>query len=233
MEAYLHIQGNKGALTRGSTTTTMDGYSPERAANLVELIREKRYKPNPARRVEIPKRIPGKTRPLGMPSADDKQVQEVVRMILERIYAPLFKDSSHGFRPKRSCLTALKAIKDGWTGTKWFIELDIKGFFDNINHEILMELLKKRIEDTQFLDLIRDMLKAGYVEEWQYHKTYSGTPQGGILTPPTKLQTFFSRVGVRGALVNAKHHIDLVLCHLDPLHKGTNQLAFTRPVRLL
>jgi group II intron reverse transcriptase/maturase len=156
---------------------------PERAANLVELIRERRYKPNPVRRVEIPKKTPGKTRPLGMPSADDKQVQEVVRMILERIYEPLFKDSSHGFRPKRSCHTALKSIKDGWTGTKWFIELDIKGFFDNINHDILMELLKKRIEDTQFLDLIRDMLKAGYVENWQYHKTYSGTPQGGIISP--------------------------------------------------
>ena len=183
MEAYLHIQGNKGALTRGTTTTTMDGYSPERAANLVELIREKRYKPNPVRRVEIPKRTPGKTRPLGMPSADDKLVQEVVRMILERIYEPLFHNSSHGFRPKRSCHTALKSIKDGWSGVKWFIEIDIKGYFDNINHEILMTMLEKKIEDNQFLTLIRDMLKAGYVEEWQYHKTYSGTPQGGIISP--------------------------------------------------
>ena len=94
MEAYLHIQGNKGALTRGTTTTTMDGYSPERAANLVELIRERRYKPNPVRRVNIPTKVAGKTRPSGHPSADDKQVQEVVRMILERIYEPLFKDSS-------------------------------------------------------------------------------------------------------------------------------------------
>ena len=176
MEAYLHIQGNKGALTRGTTTTTMDGYSPERAANLVELIRERRYKPNPVRRVEIPKKTPGKTRPLGMPSADDKLVQEVVRMILERIYEPLFKNSSHGFRPKRSCHTALQEVQRTWTGTKWFIDIDIQGYFDNINHNLLMEMLKKRIEDTQFLDLIRDMLKAGYVKEWQYHKTYSGTP---------------------------------------------------------
>jgi RNA-directed DNA polymerase len=183
MEAYLHIQGNKGALTRGTTATTMDGYSPERAANLVELIRARRYKPNPVRRVVIPKRTPGKTRPLGIPSADDKLVQEVVRMILERIYEPLFSDSSHGFRPKRSCHTALQSIKDRWNGVKWFIDIDIQGYYDNINHEILMDLLKKKIEDTQFLDLIRDMLKAGYVEDWQFHKTYSGTAQGGIISP--------------------------------------------------
>jgi RNA-directed DNA polymerase len=183
MEAYLHIQGNKGALTRGTDTITMDGYSPERAANLVELIRERRYKPKPVRRHSIPTKVAGKLRPLGIPSADDKLVQEVVRMILERIYEPLFKDSSHGFRPKRSCHTALQSMQKGWTGIKWFIDIDIKGYFNNIDHDILMELLKKRIEDTQFLDLIRDMLTAGYVEDWQYHKTYSGTPQGGIVSP--------------------------------------------------
>jgi group II intron reverse transcriptase/maturase len=183
MQAYLNIQGNKGALTRGTTTTTLDGYSPERAANLVELIRERRYKPNPVRRVNIPTKAAGKMRPLGIPSADDKQVQEVVRMILERIYEPLFKDSSHGFRPKRSCHTALRSMKYGWAGPKWFIDIDIKGYFNNINHDTLMELLEKRIEDTQFLDLIRDMVNAGYVEEWQYHKTYSGTPQGGVVSP--------------------------------------------------
>jgi retron-type reverse transcriptase len=190
MQAYLNIQGNKGALTRGTDQTTMDGFSPERAANLVELIREKRYKPKPVRRAKIPTKVAGKKRPLGLPSADDKLVQEVVRLILERIYEPLFKDSSHGFRPKRSCHTALAPMTRTWTGTKWFIDIDIRGYFDNINRDILMKVLEKRIEDTQFLDLIRDMLKAGYVEDWQYHKTYSGTPQGGIVTLLTKLQTW-------------------------------------------
>jgi len=182
MQAYLHIQGNKGALTRGTDTVTMDGYSPERAANLVELIRERRYKPKPVRRVNIPTKVAEKLRPLGIPSADDKLVQEVVRMLLERIYEPLFKDSSHGFRPKRSCHTALRSIRF-WTGAKWFIDIDIQGYFNNINHDKLMELLSKKIEDTQFLHLIRDMLEAGYVEDWQYHRTYSGTPQGGIVSP--------------------------------------------------
>lgn len=183
MQAYLNIQGNKGALTRGTDTVTMDGYSPERAANLVELIRERRYKPKPVRRHSIPTKVAGKMRPLGIPSADDKLVQEVVRMILERIYEPLFQDSSHGFRPKRSCHTALRSMQRGWTGTKWFIDIDIQGYFNNIDHDILMDLLKKRIEDNQFLNLIRDMLKAGYVEDWQHHKTYSGAPQGGIVSP--------------------------------------------------
>jgi group II intron reverse transcriptase/maturase len=179
MQAYLNIQGNKGALTRGTDTTTMDGYSPERAANLIELIRERRYKPKPVRRAKIPTKTAGKKRPLGLPSADDKLVQEVVRMILERIYEPLFNDNSHGFRPKRSCHTALMPMTRKWTGTKWFIDIDIKGYFDNIDHETLMKLLEKRIEDNQFLDLIRDMLQAGYVEDWQFHKTFSGTPHGG------------------------------------------------------
>src|SRR5215813_6146199 len=156
----------------------MDGYSPERAANLVELIRERRYKPKPVRRATIPTKVAGRMRPLGLPSADDKLVQEIVRMILERIYEPLFKNSSHGFRPQRSCHTALQSIIKGWQGAKWFIDIDIKGYYNNINHEILMQLLKKRIADPQFLALIRAMLKAGYVEDWQYHKTYSGTPQG-------------------------------------------------------
>jgi len=106
-----------------------------------------------------------------------------VRMLLERIYEPLFYDSSHGFRPGRSCHTALQPMKRGWTGAKWFVDIDIKGYFNNINHDILMALLEKRIEDKQFLNLIQDMLKAGYVEDWQYHKTYSGTPQGGIVSP--------------------------------------------------
>lgn len=130
-QAYLNIQGNKGALTRGIDTVTMDGYSPERAANLVELIRERRYKPKPVRRDSIPTKVAGKMRPLGIPSADDKRVQEVVRIILERIYEPLFKNSSHGFRPGKSCHTALRSMQKGWTGTKWFVDIDIKGSLDH------------------------------------------------------------------------------------------------------
>lgn len=126
-QAYGNIYSNKGGLTRGVDGQTLDGYSDERAENLRQLLRESRYVPSPVQRVYIPKPN-GKQRPLGKPTANDKQVQEVWRMILESIYEPVFKESSHGFRMKRSCHTALQKVAY-WTGTKWFIEFDIEGFF--------------------------------------------------------------------------------------------------------
>jgi group II intron reverse transcriptase/maturase len=181
-QAYGNIYNNKGGMTPGVDGLTMDGYSHERAANVRELLRENRYVPPPVVRAYVSKPN-GKQRPLGKPTANDKQVQEVWRMILESIYEPVFKDSSHGFRMQKSCHTALKRIESTWQGTKWFIEFDIEGFFNNIDHKILMELLEKKIDDEKFLNLIRKIVKAGYVEEWKYNETYSGTPQGGILSP--------------------------------------------------
>src|SRR5262245_654203 len=180
-QAYCNIYNNKGGMTLGIDGLTIDGYSDERAVNLINLLRENRYVPPPVVRVYIPKPN-GKQRPLGKPTTNVKLGQEVWRMILESIYEPVFKDSSHGFRMQRSYHTALQDIKY-WTGTKWFIEFDIESFFDNIDHSILMGLLEKKIDDTRFLRVIRKMLKAGYVEDWRYHNTYSGTPQGGIISP--------------------------------------------------
>ena len=182
LHAYSNIYSNEGATTKGVGNSTMDGFSDERVINIIKLLKENRYRPKPVRRVYIPK-ANGKKRPLGIPTGDDKLVQEVVRMILERIYEPIFTEDSHGFRPNRSCHTALKTIKTTWTGIKWIIDMDIQGFFDNMNHEITMKLLKTRIDDKRFLRLIKVMLKAGYLEDWTYHKTYSGVPQGGIVSP--------------------------------------------------
>lgn len=126
---------------------------------------------------------PGKMRPLGIPSFMDKLLQEVIRMILEAIYEGSFEDTSHGFRPNRSPHTALWTIQKRFNGTKWFVEGDIKGFFDNIDHEVLIAILAERISDNSFLRLIRKFLNAGYVEDWVFHKSYSGTPQGGIISP--------------------------------------------------
>ena len=180
--AYLNIYPNPGNMTKGVDGLTIDGYSDERAANVRELLREGRWEPKPGQRVYIPK-ANRKLRPLGIPSANDKQVQEIWHMILNVIYEPVFSEYSHGFRQRRSCHTALNEMKYTWTGIKWLIEFDIEGFFDNIDHGILMTLLEKKIDDRRFLTVIRKMLKAGYLENWKFHQTYSGTPQGGIISP--------------------------------------------------
>jgi len=180
--AYQNIYSNKGAMTKGTDQTTMDGMSEDRVINLIGLLKQNLYRPKPVRRVYIPKSN-GKRRPLGIPSGDEKLVQEVVKIVLTAIYEPVFSDKSHGFRPERSCHTALSDIKHRWTGVKWIIDFDIKGYYDNINHKILINMLKQKIDDKKFINLIRNMLRAGYLEDWKFHKTYSGTPQGGIVSP--------------------------------------------------
>lgn len=181
--AYGNLYANKGALTPGTDDSqSMDGMSEERIDKLIESLRNGTFRWTPVRRVYIPKKRGG-TRPLGIPNLNDKLVQEVMRMILESYYEPQFKDSSHGYRPKRSCHTALKDIVDKWRGVVWFVEGDIKGCFDNINHDYLLEQLEERVKDTKFLKLMRQMLEAGYLEEWKRYKTFSGTPQGGIISP--------------------------------------------------
>ena len=182
MQAYANIYANKGATTPGSDGQSLDGFSKERVLKIIKQLKEGHYCFKPARRIYIPK-ANGKSRPLGIPSGDDKLVAEVVRMILEKIYEPVFLSSSHGFRPGKSCHTALKDIHHQWTSVKWIVDMDIKGFFDNIHHSVLIQLLKKKIEDKKFIHLIELMLRAGYVENWKFHQTYSGTPQGSIISP--------------------------------------------------
>lgn len=180
--AYQRIYAKQGNMTPGTDGKTIDEMSLERIERLIVSLKDESYQPHPARRVYIPKKN-GKKRPLGIPSFEDKLVQEVVRLLLEAIYEGHFEDTSHGFRPHRSCHTALGMIQKSFAGAKWFIEGDIKGFFDNIDHNVLISILRERISDERFLRLIRKFLNAGYVEDWKYNKTYSGTPQGGIISP--------------------------------------------------
>lgn len=182
LTAYQNIYSNNGSMTKGTDNKTVDGMSIERIQKIILSLKDESYQPKPARRTYIPKKN-GKMRPLGIPSFDDKLLQEVIRMILEAIYEGYFEHTSHGFRPNRSCHTALTKIQKTFTGVKWFIEGDIKGFFDNINHNILINILSERIKDERFLRLIRKFLNAGYMEDWTFHNTYSGTPQGGIISP--------------------------------------------------
>ncbi len=181
-KAYENLYANKGAATKGSDDDTADGFSLEYVRKIIKEIKELTYQPKPVRRTYIQKRN-GKLRPLGVPSFRDKLVQDVIRQILQAIYEPVFSSHSHGFRPHKSCHSALEEIKYSFKGTNWFIEGDICGCFDNIDHKILLNLLQSKIKDSKFLNLIRKFLKAGYLEDWKYHRTYSGTPQGGILSP--------------------------------------------------
>ena len=180
--AYGNIYSNQGAMTPGTGGETADGMSEEKIEQIVEVMRQERYRFAPARRAYIPKKN-GKLRPLGIPSWSDKLVGEVVRLLLEAYYEPGFSDRSHGFRKGRGCHTALREIRETWTGTIWFIEGDIRDCFGSLDHEILVGILAEKIHDQRFLRLVRNMLKAGYLEDWEYHETLSGCPQGGVVSP--------------------------------------------------
>jgi group II intron reverse transcriptase/maturase len=180
--AYGNIYSNQGAMTPGVGDETADGMSEEKIEQITGLMRQEKYRFSPARRVYIPKKN-GKLRPLGMPTWSDKLVGEVVRLLLEAYYDPQFSGGSHGFRKSRGCHTALREIGSTWTGTTWFIEGDISDCFGSIDHEILLGIMAEKIYDNRFLRLIRNMMKAGYLEDWEYRDTLSGVPQGGPVSP--------------------------------------------------
>ena len=180
--AYEHLYANNGAATRGVNDDTADRFSEKKVMAIIQALKDGTYTPSPVRRTYIPKRN-GKLRPLGIPTFTDKLVQEVLRMILEAVYEPIFLPASHGFRPNRSCHTALKDIKHGYPGVRWFVEGDIKGFFDHIDHGQLTALVYEKVKDARIIQLLHKMLKAGYLEDWKYNRTLSGTPQGGIISP--------------------------------------------------
>jgi group II intron reverse transcriptase/maturase len=180
--AYGRIYANHGAMTPGVTGETADGMSMGKIGRIIDAMRHERYRFRPARRIYIPKKNRGR-RPLGLPSWSDKIVGEVVRLLLEAYYEPTFSDRSHGFRPGRGCHTALAEVANTWTGTAWFIEGDIADCFGSLDHSIMVGILSEKIHDQRFLRLVRNMLQAGYLEDWRYNVTLSGCPQGGVASP--------------------------------------------------
>ncbi|MCA1695968.1 MAG: reverse transcriptase/maturase family protein, partial [Actinobacteria bacterium] len=180
--AYGRIYANAGAMTPGVTTETADGMSLAKIDRIIDALRAERYRWSAVKRVQIPKQS-GKLRPLGLPTWSDKLVAEVVRLLLEAYYEPQFSDHSHGFRPRRGCHTALTEVVEVWKGTKWFIEGDISDCFGSLDHQVMTAILAEKIHDGRFLRLINQMLKAGYLEDWRWHATLSGAPQGGVASP--------------------------------------------------
>ncbi len=179
--AYGRLYANKGAMTPGADEETVDGMSLGKIGRIIDALRHERYRWRPVKRVFIPKKN-GKLRPLGLPSWSDKLVGEVVRLLLEAYYEPQFSDRAHGFRPGRGCHTALSKVAETWTGTTWFIEGDIAQCFDRLDHRVMLETLGEKIHDNRFLRLLRNMLQAGYLEDWNWNATLSGAPQGGAAT---------------------------------------------------
>lgn len=190
--AYRKIANNKGAITAGVDGLNKSQMEDEEIRSnifkvLIEEIANGTYQPLPVRRVEIPKKNSNKKRPLGIPTFKDRIVQSAIKMILEAIYEPIFSESSHGFRPRRSCQTAVHLI--ACRKFDWVIEGDIKGCFDNIKHSKLINVLRQRIADEKFINLINKLLKSGYQMgygtdgKYPIYYTEQGTPQGGIVSP--------------------------------------------------
>jgi group II intron reverse transcriptase/maturase len=230
--AYGRIYSNQGAMTPGACGETADGMSLAKIGRIIGAVRHERYRFLPVRRVYIPKKS-GKFRPLGLPSWSDKLVGEVVRLLLEAFYEPQFSGRSHGFRPGRGCHTALTEVAVNWTGTTWFIEGDISDCFGSLDHEIMISILAEKIHDNRFLRLLRNMLQAGYLEDWEWNATLSGAPQGSGVSPVLsniyldRLDKFAEKVlipeytrgtgrapspvyrQVRNAIKRARHHGDV------------------------
>ncbi|WP_259220692.1 group II intron reverse transcriptase/maturase, partial [Salinibacter ruber] len=190
-EAWLSVEANLGSETAGVDGLTAEDYRKqglkENLFSLSDRLESGTYEPDPVRRVYIPKG-PDEVRPLGIPTIEDRIVQESLRMVLEPIYETDFSDDSFGFRPNRSCHDAIKfAYMELNPGAgrykRWILDLDIKGYFDNVDHTELMWILQDRITDPEVLDLIYDTLKAGVKESGQVQVTGKGTPQGGIVSP--------------------------------------------------
>ncbi|MDQ4032503.1 MAG: reverse transcriptase domain-containing protein [Actinomycetota bacterium] len=181
--AYGKLYRNAGAMTPGATNETVDGMNLDKIEAIITGLRHERYRWTPVRRTYIEKKGTTKKRPLGLPTWSDKLLQEVLRLILEAYYEPQFSDHSHGFRPGLGCHTALREITHQWHGTVWFVEGDIADCFGSLDHSIMRSILAEKIHDGRFLRLIDGLLRAGYLENWRYHRTLSGCPQGGVVSP--------------------------------------------------
>src|SRR5262249_48047117 len=182
LRAYGRIYRNDGPMTPGSTQETVDAMSLEKIGALIGLLRQERYRWTPVRRTYIPKKS-GKLRPLGIPTWSDKLLQEVIRSLLEAYYEPQFSQHSHGFRARRGCHSALEEITRHWRGVKWYVEGDISRCFDSLDHEVMRSILREKLRDNRFLRLLFNLFKAGYLEDWKYHESFSGVPQGSVVGP--------------------------------------------------
>jgi group II intron reverse transcriptase/maturase len=185
MMCHRELDGNKAAGVDHETKQSYQENLADNIRDLVERLKRKGYRPQPARRVYIPKGDGKSQRPLGIPAYEDKLVQRGLSKILQAVYEPMFLNLSYGFRPNRSCHDALKALGRAieWGKTNYIVEVDIKGFFDHVDHEWLMKFVGHRIADPNIKRLIVRFLKSGIMEQGEFRHTDEGTPQGGVVSP--------------------------------------------------
>ena len=228
--AYNKLYSNKGAMTEGiDPTDTIDGMNLGSIDRIIVKMRREQYRFKGTRKAEIPK-AKGGFRIISVPTFSDKMVQECIRVLLESYYEPQFSVHSHGFRPNRGCHTALEEVKREFSGVKWFIEGDIKGCFDYIDHDILMDIIARNIKDGRLLGLIRKMLVKGAAKEWYDGRSYSGTPQGGVLTPPTMLQTAPFGAQIKRVRRHPEYDIDLFFADLDTFDQRPDEFTLGKPI---
>jgi len=184
-EAWKRVKANRGAGgIDGISLTDVENYGVEKLlAEIRQTLQQGNYQPRPVKRVFIPK-ADNKKRPLGIPIIRDRIVQMAAKIVIEPVFEADFKESSYGFRPKRSAHQALEIVRkacnnQGW----WVVDADIQGYFDSINHDKLMKLVEMRINDRRILKLIRQWLKAGVMIDGKYEESVIGSPQGGVISP--------------------------------------------------
>ena len=187
-EAVKEVKSNHGAPGIDKMPVEdLAGYFALNETTIVRQILNKQYKPLPVRRVYIPKPNSDKLRPLGIPSVVDRVVQQMVARVLTREYDPLFSEHSHGFRPRRSCHTAMEeAMTYLNEGKTWIVDFDIEKYFDTVNHDKLISILRENVNDAVILHLIRSFLKAGVMDDGLASPTDEGVPQGGLCRYPHK-----------------------------------------------
>lgn len=182
--AWKEVRENKGSAgIDGITFEMIEGYGVEEyLLDIQEDLQNKKYRPKPVKRVYIPK-PDGKQRPLGIPTIRDRIVQQACKIVIEPVFEANFLDSSYGFRPKRDAKQATEKVKKELYKNWYVVDADIQGYFDNINHEILLGLLNRRISDRRVIKLCRQWLQAGVIENGKYYPTKKGSPQGGVISP--------------------------------------------------
>lgn len=183
-ECHREMDGKKAVGIDGVTKEEYEKNLEENLTNLVERLKNRSYKPKPARRVEIPKGK-GKTRPLSIYCYEDKLVQEALKRVLEAVFEPHFYDEMMGFRPNKGCHTAIRHLNVmlEMSNTNWVLDADIKGFFDHLDHEWIIKFVESRIKDPNIIRLIKRYLKGGIIKDFVYEDTEEGSGQGSVCSP--------------------------------------------------